>query len=378
MNLNIFIWISLFIVLPGLGIAQNKVVFDGQLSAFDNFAPDNDLDYLLGARYIPELSYSAPIDSSKTLDFFASANIYGSANFHPFDTASYAGDVQPYRIWARFTGNQYEVRVGLQKIDFGVATILRPLQWFNQVDPRDPLGITNGLYGALGRYYFLNNANIWLWALYGNDDPKGFEIIGSNGKIPEFGGRVQYPVPKGEIALTYHHRVADSQSIPTLPQYEKIPENRFGFDAKWDVTIGLWVEASHINKSKNLGIFTNQTLINIGMDYTFGVGNGMNFAFEHLISAVDEKAFKFEKTFNISATTLAYPLGFFDNLSAVSTFNWETKDASFFLNYEHQFSKFAGYVMLFYNPDTPPGFIENDIENTLKGPGLRLMLVYNH
>merc|ERR1712127_1137306 len=104
--------------------------------------------------------------------------------------------------------NQFELRVGLQKIDFGSASLLRPIQWFNQIDPRDPLQLTNGVYGVLGRYYFLNNANIWLWTLYGNEKTRGFDALETNKKVPEFGGRIQYPTKKGEIALSYHHRSA--------------------------------------------------------------------------------------------------------------------------------------------------------------------------
>ncbi|MEP0711316.1 MAG: hypothetical protein ABJC55_05290, partial [Algoriphagus sp.] len=151
---------------------KEKLIFNGQLSAFGNFSPDVKNEFLFGGRYIPELSYAIPLDSTgiNKIDFFASANISGSANFHSLDDINADGSIDPYRIWARYSGNQFEVRVGLQKIDFGVATVLRPLQWFNQVDPRDPLAITNGVYAALGRYYFLNNANIWFWTLYGNKE----------------------------------------------------------------------------------------------------------------------------------------------------------------------------------------------------------------
>ena len=68
----------------------------------------------------------------------------------------------------RYSSDQFELRLGLQKINFGSASMLRPLMWFDQMDPRDPLHLTDGVWGLLARYYFLNNANIWLWGLYGN------------------------------------------------------------------------------------------------------------------------------------------------------------------------------------------------------------------
>jgi len=120
-----------------------------------------------------------------------------------FRYESCPGHDKPYRFWARYSAKQVELRIGLQKINFGSASMLRPLMWFDQVDPRDPLMLTDGVWGILGRYYFLNNANIWLWGLYGNDNRKGWEIFNSQKTIPEFGGRLQIPVPKGESGFSF-------------------------------------------------------------------------------------------------------------------------------------------------------------------------------
>ncbi len=373
----------LLLLLSFNGLAQNKVELDGQVSLIGSFAPDNETDVFLGARYIPELSYQIPLDSAKakSIDFEASVNMTGSISSNSFKTNTTDVDIQPYRIWARYTSKQLEIRVGLQKIDFGAATILRPIQWFNQIDPRDPLQLTNGVYGILGRYYFLNNANIWLWGLYGNEKTRGFDVIGTNKKVPEFGGRIQYPTSKGEIALSYHHRTASSKNstnLTSVPEHEKIPENRIGIDGKWDIGVGLWFEGALINKTKNLGILTNQALFNIGADYTFGIGNGLNVVVEHLVITFDEKALQFNNTGNITAAAIAYPLGFFDNLSSVFTFNWDSNDVTFAINYEHQFKKITGYVITSYTPTTQSGIQQNDLVNQFAGPGLRVMLVYNH
>ena len=121
--------------------------------------------------------------------------------------------------------------------------------------------MTNGVYGVLARYYFDNNANIWFWTLYGNKDPKGWEATDTYWKIPEGGMRIQYPMKKGEVALSYHYRTADSRELPLEGyQFKKIPENRIGFDGKWDVKIGLWVEGAWIHKSKNVGILTDENV----------------------------------------------------------------------------------------------------------------------
>ncbi|HSH52993.1 MAG TPA: hypothetical protein VK982_14805 [Bacteroidales bacterium] len=376
MRLTFFILFSCISAFAAL--SQNKLELDGQASLFGNYSPDSEMEVFTGVRYIPELNYHIGLESARAIDFLGAVNIYGNSAFHPFDDSQADGEIKPYRIWARYTSSQLELRLGLQKIDFGTATILRPLQWFNQIDPRDPLSLTNGVYGLLGRYYFLNNANIWLWALYGNEETRGFDAVKTNEKLPEFGGRVQYPVPNGEIAMAYHYRTADSRGLTGINSHKKIPENRFGLDGKWDIGIGLWFEASYIHKSKNIGSLTNQSLFNLGADYTFGIGSGLNVVAEHLIMAYDENVMEFGTSNNITAANISYPLNLFDNLSSVLYYSWDTDDFLFFINYEHQFKKLIGYVMAYYNPETQQAFQQNELVNTFTGPGIRLMLVYNH
>jgi len=357
---------------------QEKIQFEGQLSSVASFSPDNTLDWFAGGRYIPKFSYQIPVDSTRFVDFEAAANVSGSLLFHPFDNSDVDGRITPYRLWTRYTGNQFEIRIGLQKIDFGSASLLRPLQWFNQVDPRDPLQLTNGVYGALGRYYFLNNTNIWVWGLIGNKKTRGFDIIETNDQIPEFGARIQLPIPKGEIALSAHYRTANSLEQTFTVAYEEIPEYKIGLDGKWDLTIGLWFEAVYSHKNKNLGQFTNQTLLNLGTDYTFGIGNGLHIIAEHLLTSFRETGFGFSNSRNISAVTATYPLSFFDNISTVLYYDWQGNDFTLFLNYEHQFNNITGYLMPYYNPSTQQGLQQNELVNNFSGPGIRLMFVYNH
>lgn len=373
------IYMVLMLVATPPAVGQNSLEFRGQLSAYGAYNPDSDLDVLLGGRYIPELTYSHGLRNNNRLDFMASANIYGSVLTRPFDANTADGDVQPYRIWARYTGKQYEIRAGLQKINFGSASVLRPLQWFDEIDPRDPLQLTNGVYALLGRYYFMNNANIWLWMLYGNEKTRGFEVVPSNEHIPEFGGRFQYPVPVGELALSYHHRTADTRDVIGLPAYEKVPENRIGLDGKWDVEVGLWFEAVYVGKTKDVGQLTHQHYLTLGTDYTFGLGNGLNFVAEHMLAAFDEKAFAFDGAVsNTSAATIMYPLTLNDNINSVFYYSWEEKAFSAFVSYEHQFRRLVGYVMAYYNTETTQLLQQNELLYNLTGPGLRLMVVFNH
>lgn len=358
--------------------AQHKVEFKGEASAYGSYSPNNDLDLFLGARYLPELNYGYTFENRSLLDFEVSANINGSVLFRPFDIAETDGAIKPYRVWTRYSGDQYEVRLGLQKINFGPAMMLRPLQWFDEMDVRDPLKFTTGVYGALGRYYFLNNANIWTWMLYANEKARGFESLKNNKKRPEFGGRVQLPVPKGEVAMTYHHRSANSEDVIGMPSYNNIPENRYALDGKWDIVVGAWFEAVHIHKTKDVGMLTNQSFVTLGVDYTFAIGNGLNVTLENMVSTYDQKAFAFENSSNVTATSLTYPLGLFDNISTMLYYSWKEQDVSSFISYEHQFEKLTGYIMAFYNPKSQQRMGSIRYENFFSGPSIRLMLVYNH
>ena len=251
--------------------------------------------------------------------------------------------------------------------------------WFDQIDPRDPLQLTDGVWGLLTRYYFLNNANIWLWGLYGNNERRGWEIVPVNSRIPEFGGRVQLPVPSGEIALSYHHRVADSRETGTgVPSLEKIPENRIGFDIKWDMKAGFWIEGALTHKGKNIGMLTNQLILNVGVDYTFGLGNGIYCAYEQLLTTYDEKPFSFDKTDSFSLLSANYPIGMFDRLGAIVFYNWDAHNIYTFLSWQRQFDKIMLYLMAYWNPESYKLPTQDDSQNIFAGKGIQLMFVFNH
>jgi len=358
---------------------QDSLSFKGQLSTWMLYNGGNDLPVYMGGRYIPQLNYDLQFQKDRHIDFEASFNIIGSAGFNPFDSIRSDGQIKPYRLWARYSSRQFEIRAGLQKINFGSASLLRPLMWFDQVDPRDPLHLTDGVLGVLGRYYFLNNANIWFWGLYGNKDPKGWEFAGTNSHYPEIGGRIQVPVPAGEAAISYHHRIADTRNLNDLiPQYGEISENRIGFDIKLDLVIGFWLEGSWVIMNKELGMFTNQEILNTGIDYTFGIGNGLNVVYEQLLAANDEKAFSFQNTTSFSLFSLSYPVGLFDNIRGIVYYDWKNRNAYNFINWQKQFKNVTLYLMGYWNPEKYNIPTQGSDQNLFAGKGIQIMLVLNH
>jgi hypothetical protein len=374
-HLLILIFFSPVILASG----QDSLRFSGQLSSWINASTGSGLPVWSGIRYIPQLNYGAPTGTKGRFDFELSANIFGSAGLRPFDSLTATGCIKPYRAWVRYSSDQFELRLGLQKLNFGSASMLRPLMWFDQMDPRDPLQLTDGVWGLLARYYFLNNANIWLWGLYGNNERRGWEAVPVNRKVPEFGGRLQLPVPGGEAAISYHHRVADSRDMgTTVHPYEKIDENRFGFDAKWDLKIGLWIEGSYTHKNKNIGILTNQLVLNAGTDYTFPVGSGLYIAVEQLLATYDEKPFSFSNRTIFSMMSAGYSFGLFDKLSSIVYYNWSDNKIYSFLNWQRQFDNIMFYIMAYWNPESFKLPSQTTAQNIFAGKGIQLMFVFNH
>jgi hypothetical protein len=352
--------------------------FRGQASVWTNINPDSDIPVRAGVRYIPQINLLVMEQGNHKIDIELSANITGNTLLS-LDNTEYYGNIKPYRAWLRYSTSQFEIRAGLQKINFGSAHLIRPLMWFDQMDPRDPLQLTDGVWGLLTRYYFTNNTNIWLWGLYGNEEPKTWEIGQTPPRSPEFGGRFQTPIPRGEAALSFHHRKSDIPGIWYLqePDYH-VPENRVGIDARWDVEIGLWTEAVWIRKSRDTGIFTHQQILNLGADYTFGLGNGLTVMAEHLFYTIDEKAFQLNNVSHFTGLSLVYPVSIFDNISTIIFYDWKQNNIYSFFNWQHQLNKLTLYLMAFWNPQTFRLPQQNETAQLFSGKGFQLMLVYNH
>jgi len=368
---------TLLVLGANQAVSGNLPEISGRLSITGYYGFDTESKIFSEARYIPEIAQGFDLPHNQFLDYEMSVNIYGATAVELSDYSHTKGEIKPYRIWGRYSGEQYELRIGLQKINFGSASILRPLMWFDQIDFRDSLQLTDGVYGALGRYFFLNNANVWIWVLWGNDEKKGWDLARGIKNHPEYGGRIQYPFLNGELALSFHHRTANHGQIMDQV-YDETLETRVGLDGKWDVTVGLWFETTWIHQWKDLGVYTNTAMYTIGTDYTVGIGNGLTLMAEHLVTTCDENGPGFSKTSYLSAASLSYPVSLFDHIQTVLSFDWNNKQVSFYLNYEHRFDTFTGYFMAFYNPDQNTGFSTDERLTDLSGPGIGIMIVYNY
>ncbi|UCG27849.1 MAG: hypothetical protein JSV24_00390 [Bacteroidales bacterium] len=354
---------------------------EGMLSGWSTLSYSESLNGQLGGRYIPGLTFDLPLGKRFRLDAEVSANVWGSSTFWSGDSTILNGKLKPYRMWLRFSGDQFEIRAGLQKINFGSATLLRPLMWFDRIDPRDPLQLTDGTYGILARYYFLNNTNIWIWGLIGNKEPKGWEAFGSEKNRPEFGGRIQVPVFTGELGLSYHNRSTDIHADTTILS-ENVnglaPENRIALDGKIDIGIGLWFESSIVHTDFEYLTRDFNRSLTVGLDYTFGLGNGLNMMTEVFTYSVSDKVFGKGDGVTFSAISASYPLSIITNMSAIVFYDWKNNDLYNFINCSWTFDRWTFYLMGFWNPERFRVYPGMEEANLFAGKGLQVMAVFNH
>ena len=321
--------------------------------------------YHLGIQYKPTISMK--VIQKETFEIDCEAIIDLSYKYIKNDSTHFEEkDAEIYRGWMRYSGNQFEARVGLQKINFGPAQLLRSLKWFDTIDPRDPQEETGGVQAALFRYYFLNNANIWFWGIYAKDELKGLEVFPSKNDSYEFGGRIQYPFEFCEAAFSFHHRELE---------FDNTLENRIGFDARWDFEIGLWIEAVAAKYSETEFTPNWEKFLTLGADYTIPLGNGVHILGEHFVYSKSEddilvSSYKAES----SAISLSYPIGLFDSIMAMIVYSWENENWCRFVSFQRNYNYLSIYLNLSWNPEVDsfdPDQISND------GKSAQMMIGYS-
>jgi len=373
---------AILLLIP-LHASAQRVEFSGLASLAGAGSFNNSFDPYLSLRVIPEIDFSLTSGRAVTVDGEVSVNAFGTAWFPSNASAQTSGDVNTYRAWVRISTARVEARFGLQEISFGSATLFRPLMWFDSLDPRDPLQLTEGVYAALLRYYTKGNAAFAAWAMYGNDAQRGWDIAPPDADAPEFGGRVQVPLFKGEFGAAYHHRTVDLGAVaapggPAAPvALEPAPEDRVGFDGKWDVGVGVWLEAAIVHQDSPLVPAPYQRAMTLGVDYTFGVGNGLTALAEHFRLDSSAGAFTRGEARNFSALFLRYPLGLLDDLTGIVYYDWKSGDFSRFLTWKRTYDSLAFNLIVFSNPTQVTVFPGQTASSSFAGTGAQFLLSYD-
>jgi hypothetical protein len=380
--------LALFLSRPSPAAAPPRFSLGGQVSLQSSARFDTAFAPFFSLRVIPEIKFTlVPARSPRgvTVDAEASANAYASGEFPRDAPAGLDGDIKAYRAWLRLSTSRFEARAGLQKVSFGSAALFRPMMWFDSMDPRDPLQLTDGVYALLLRYYTKGNANFWAWTMVGNDARRGFDLAPPDPDAPEFGGRVQVPLFKGELAASYHHRKAAIDGLvpvlapadPASPlPVEPVPEDRFGLDGKWDIGVGVWLEGALVHQQTPLLPLPYQLSLTAGLDYTFGLGRGLNVLLEHFRLESSAEAFASGESQSVTAALLRYPLGLSDELSAILYYDWKGEELYKFLSWKRTSDALSFSAMLYWNPEQQLLFPGQPGSASFAGTGFQLVLAY--
>ncbi len=380
MKSNRIILLFFILLLTQPKLFSQKVEFNGQISALHLSKIENPWQSVTGIRYIPEIKWHQPITKTWNFDLEASVNAYSHLDIKLPDSISGDFSFKPYRVIGKLASERFELRLGLQKISFGSAAMLRPLMWFDHMDPRDPLQLTDGVYAVLGRYFFQNNANIWLWGILPGKTTKGWESVTSDRKRPEFGGRIQLPAGKGELALSGHFRyIGAQQSIwGTQVNQNPIPEYRMGLDGKWDIGPGVWFEGTYTYSKIPVINMRHIRMLTLGTDYTFGLGNGLTAMAEQFFYQMGPEIFNNSTQMTFTAASLTYPISLTHSLSAMVFYQWSAKNWYRFINWTINLNKISLHLIAFWNPDSFDLYQNTGNSNLMGGKGIQLLFVWNH
>lgn len=243
-------------------------------------------------------------------------------------------DLRLYRSLIRFSALNYELRLGLQQLNFGQAMILRPLQWFDTIDPRDENKESDGVYAFLAKRYFLDNSNMWGWVILDDDEIDDDTDFDDFVKQIEYGGRWQYPVGDVETGLSIHHK--------KLSSIDYSSETKLGFDLRKDYVLGFWAETS-LSFLHGGDETANSSLLTAGADYTISVGNGIYLLLENLFISEIDDGFLPNKA-KSAAFQIQYPVNLFDSVQSIVTYDWQLEQYNLFLSYARSYDYLTVYL----------------------------------
>ena len=363
--------------------AQLEMNLQGELTGWVSTTDSAKQRQELGVRYLPQLKLFYPISETLSADGELTGNLYRTYLNLKGQEVEASHDEKAYRFWGRLYTDRFETRLGLQEISFGPGRILRSLRWFDQKDYRDPTGFTDGVKALLLRTYLDNNSNFWFWTLYGNQNPMGVSPLTPLKNRAEFGGRLQFPLTKGEIGFSGHQRQVNLN--PLFRQLGKeinpLQENRLGLDLTWDLNIGVWLEYSLLELESNGLLPERQQFVTFGTDNTFDFGNGLGVTFElqviHLQSAELDLE---ENRFATVALSLQYPLNLLDQIQFMGIHGYQTDVSTYQMSWQRVYDIVKIDLALFRSTSDSLTINAASVNDSSSSDetGLRLILQFNH
>lgn len=343
----------------------------GELSMSTSASGTNKDEVNLVTRYLPAFEYQSSFSESWDYDMEVRWQIQWGGQL---DTLNQSRVVEePYRVALNLQSAHTEYVIGLQKINFGPARILRPLMWFDSINPTDPLEMTSGVTGVSANYHYEFGWSSSAWLLLA-DDPIGWEIFPDKDGTFEVGGRVNIPHKHGQFGITNHWRLADASHFN--PDDPDMYEGRLGLDGFWDLGIGLWFESVFKNQQFNSDQSINQLQTSVGADYTIWVGNGLLLMTEHMM--INMWGVEVEPYLILSTFMASYSPSMFDQISLMLFMDWETVNPMAYLSWGQTYDSFRFTLGAFYTDTADVQGSNTSVASDFSGKGLQLTVAYNH
>ena len=289
----------------------------------------------------------------------------------------YAGDYaissteEPYRLWLRYSSDQIEARLGLQKIAFGPAMVLRSLAWFDTIDPKDPTGQTEAVEAFRLRLFPTSSLALWLWSINNDQDSLSF------------GGRAELSTSIGEWGLTYYQDPTElGQSVGQFPIFIPGPHQRAAMDYRYDGYFGFWFAGVGIFADSKQDVELNRfTLFTLGADYTIPVGSGMLIMAETMKINGSSTAEDISSDQTYTALMASLPINMLYQLMFIAQIDWDNNHMYTYLRWGVTYDRFSLNFILSISPRRGDYNIATEhLPKTVAGfgTGLQFMLIYNH
>ena len=166
---------------------------------------------------------------------------------------------------------------------------------------------------------------------------------------------------------------------PVSLNFALVRENRYALDGKWDYEIGFWVETAVIHQQFDFMDYRYRNQLNVGLDYTFPLGNGVHALFEYYYLAFSKQV-EFRNGYEIAAAMLDYPLNIFDRIMGLVYYDLENSDFYNFFSWQRSYDNWSLNTIVFLNPNNNSlSFKQNrDTASYALGKGFQFMLVYHY
>ena len=246
--------------------------------------------------------------------------------------------VRRYRLNLQYKQSFLNYRVGLQDIYFGVGRYLRPLQWFDTLDPINKRAATQGINGFVVKTSTTDSQEIVGWMLFGNNPVRPSDLSSTKKETIEIGGRFQRSIFNGELGFATHARQIELNG-------SRAAEYRIGSHYQSNTSIPIWVEQAYMSAASKT---ENQQyiMVMVGSQYMFNIdklGNAVTVLSE---IQYDNKPIASNPAKTLTGVLqLSYPLSLKDTISYVGYMsNQDQLEDSFVYSRKYE----SGEILLQY------------------------------